>query len=92
MTTHLDNDLVVMVSQDLEVACSEGIMPELLSLVSDSGVDMTGQDKFAVLIPTQDELLLEPVELLISFIELERGVIIIIHVLIVQAEDRDGWG
>lgn len=44
---HLNNHLLVVVSEDLKVAICEVFVPKLSSRVSDSRVNMERQDEFA---------------------------------------------
>ena len=86
---HLYDDLLMEVTSDLEVALSKFVVPHLRAMVARSGVDMTRQDKLATLSLTYRELLLKPVKLFRSFRRLEVSVIVVVHVLILEEQDRD---
>lgn len=47
VTSHLNDYLLVVISEDLEVAICEVFVPELSAGVSHSRVDMARQDEFA---------------------------------------------
>ena len=87
---HLDDDSVSVVPDDLEITgCIIG-MPLIVSVVASSSVDMTCNNEFAPFCACLDQLSLEPVKLLSSFISVHTLIIIYIHVLVAQRKHGDG--
>ena len=87
---HLDDDSVSVVPDDLEITgCIIG-MPLIVSVVTSSSVDMTCNNEFAPFCACLDQLSLEPVKLLSSFISVHTLIIIYIHVLVAQRKHGDG--
>ena len=87
---HLNYDSVSVVPDDLEIAgCIIG-MPLIVSVVASSSVDMTCNNEFAPFCACLDQLSLEPVKLLSSFISVHTLIIIYIHVLVAQRKHGDG--
>ena len=87
---HLDDDSVSVVPDDLEITgCIIG-MPLIVSVVTSSSVNMTCNNEFAPFCACLDQLSLEPVKLLSSFISVHTLIIIYIHVLVAQRKHGDG--